>query len=375
MKIFDFYLLKSLTIATAFIAVVLTFIIFLTQSLKFLEIVINSESAGYTFWVLTSLALPRFFEVILPLSLMSATLFLYHKMIADSELIAMKGIGHSSFALARPAIILGVVVTVFLWGITMWGAPISLSKMQSMRMELKEQFSTLLFREGVNAPGKGLTVYIRKKNGNGELEGLMIHDTRDKTKPPTTIMAKRGLLVADETGHQVIVYNGVQHEYNRVSGILQTLTYDRYTIELPDSGAIKKRWAEPDERTITQLLNPDPTNKRDVENERDFKVEIHRRITGPLLAITFPLIALTAMLLGPIDRKGQSIRIGAAVLSVMLLQGLFLASYNLARNSEFGLILMYLIVMIPIILTLFSLSGLSENLRRRMLYKNKESAA
>ena len=198
MKVFDSYLLKNLAIATFFIAVVLTLIIFLTQSLRFLEIVINAGSSGSAFWILTSLALPRFFEIILPLALLSATLFLYNKMTIDSELIAMRAIGHSSFALARPAIILGIIITLILWGITMWVAPKSLAQMQIMRSTIKAEMSTSLFREGVfNEFGSGLTVYIKEKNSDGSLSGLMIHDKRDESKPPSTVMAKYGVMVSD----------------------------------------------------------------------------------------------------------------------------------------------------------------------------------
>lgn len=370
MKIFDFYLLKNLVIATTFIALVLTLIIFLTQSLRFLEIVINAGSSGSAFWVLTALALPRFFEVILPLSIMAATLFLYNKMTIDSELIAMRATGHSSLALAKPAIILGVMVTIILWVMTMWIAPASVAKMQLMRHELKSEFSNFLFREGVfNAIGTGLTVYIGKKEEDGDLTGLMIHDTRDPSKLPTTVLAKRGMIVTGEKGNQVIVFDGVQQQYNPQNKILQKLTFDRYTIDLPDSGESDTRWVEPDERTIGQLMNPDPNNPRDMENLREFHVEIHRRIASPILALTFPILALTILLIGPINRRGQNGKIAIGIVSIMVIQGLFLSAYNLSRNSNGGLLLMYILTFAPLIGSLFLLSAKGEAIRRTLLYR------
>ena len=102
LRIFDIYLLKNLLVATVFIAVTLAFIVFLTQSLRFLEIVINA-GAGSSFWILTALALPRFLEVILPLSMLASVLFLYNKMMLDSELVAIRAAGKSHLALAKPA--------------------------------------------------------------------------------------------------------------------------------------------------------------------------------------------------------------------------------------------------------------------------------
>lgn len=367
MKTFDLYLFKSLIIATAFIAVVLTLIIFLTQSLRFLEIVMNAGSSGHTFWMLTFLALPRFFEVILPISLMTATLFVYNKLTLDSELIAIRGMGHSPFDLGKPAMALGILMTLVLWSITMWGAPVSLAKMQQMRQELKAEFSNFMFKEGVfNAAGKGLTVYISEKKGDGKLRGLMIHDTRDPEKLPSTVLANRGMIVSTQEGHQVIVFNGSRQEYNPQTKALQKLAFDRYTIDLPENKAVSKRWAEPDERTIGQLLRPDKGNARDLENMHEFSVEIHRRFTSPLLALGFPLIALISLLIGSVDRRGQTKRIIAAVITVVLIQGLFLASYNLARNNNLGLILMYVLSFVPIGTSLFFLSNRSEKTRQKL---------
>lgn len=369
MKIFDRYLLKNLAIATAFIAIVLILIIFLTQSLRFLEIVVNAGSSGSTFLFLTALALPRTFEIILPLSIMAATIFLYNKMTLDSELIAMRGVGHSSFDLARPAMMLGLIITILLWTVTLWVAPTSLARMNLMREELKAEISNFFFKEGVfNQVGKGLTVYIDKKSDNaGELAGLMIHDTRDKTKLPSTVLAKRGHIVSTNEGHQVVVFDGSRQEFNPETGTFQKLRFDRYTIDLPESQAVRKRWAEPEERTIWQLLNPDPQNARDMENMRQFSVEIHRRIISPLLALVFPLIGLMALLLGPTDRRGQTKKIVLAFLGIILIQGLFLISYNLSKNSNFGLVLMYFLTLGPITTCLLFLSGRTEALRHKIL--------
>jgi lipopolysaccharide export system permease protein len=82
------YIFKNLFLATVFIAVTLAAVIFLTQSLRFLELVINSGASGGAFWMLTMLALPRFFEIILPIALMAGIIFTYNRMTADSELVS-----------------------------------------------------------------------------------------------------------------------------------------------------------------------------------------------------------------------------------------------------------------------------------------------
>ena len=58
----------------------------------------------------------------------------------------------------------------------------------------------------------------------------------------------------------------------------------------------------------------------------------------------------------------------AIALSVVI-QGGYISTYNIARNSDLGLILMYVLVALPIGVTGFLLSGASEAFRRQVLYK------
>lgn len=365
--VFDRYLFRILAIATVFIAVTLACVIFLTQSLRFLELVIDSGASGSAFLLLTLLALPRFFEIILPIALMAAIVFIYNRMTIDSELVVMRAMGTSPQALARPALALAGVVTMVLFVMTAWLGPVTLSNMQQLRQVIKAQYSTLLFREGVfNQVGKGLTVFVRDRNADGELNGLMIYDSRPENETPVTIMAKRGVLVATDDGQQVVVYDGSRQAYDPGTGNLTRLDFTRYTIDLPDgSSPVRQRWREPDERTLFELFTPDPKNEQDLANRREFMLEAHRRIVSPLLAPAFAVIALVSLLLGPIDRRGMGIRIAGAIAAVVVLEGLYLSAFNLSENHGFGIVLMYLLVFGPLLLGLYLLSPLSEGMQQK----------
>ncbi len=352
MGVFDRYLFKNLCLATVFITAVLAVIIFLTQSLKFLELVIESGAPAGTFWTLTFLAMPRFLEIIMPLSLMAGTLFIYNRMTVDSELIVIRSVGYAPARLARPALILSLIVTGFLLLTTLWIAPRAISALQQMRQVIKAQFSTLIFQEGIfNQVGQGLTLYVREREPNGILHGLMIHDNRNEAVIPSTIIAKRGTVSLTEQGYKILVSEGSRQEYNPQTKTLQRLNFDRYTIDLPESDPVSQRWHEPDERSLIELLNPDPLSKRDMESLRDFKIELHRRIISPLFAVILTLIATTTLLLGPVERKGQTLKIIFVVTCALIIQGLYIAAYNLARQTDTGLILMYALVFVPLILT------------------------
>ncbi len=367
-KTFDKYLFYNLLIAATFVSIILATVIFLTQSLRFLELVIESGAAASTFWTLTILALPRFFEIIMPLALMIAVIFTYNRMTTDSELIVMRAIGTSPLSIATPALSLALLTTLLLWAITMWVAPQALSAMQHKRQEVKAQLSNVIFKENIfNQAGKGLTVYARTKAEDGTLKGLMIHDEREG-QAPSTILAKSGIISSTEEGFRVTVFNGQRQEYDIKKKILSRLNFERYIIDIPDNEQMATRWKQPDERTIYELLNPDLTNKRDAENKRDFIIEIHRRIISPLLAVALTIISCAALLIGPVDRRGQAKRILIAIAGAIIIQSSYIISYNLAKNSNSGLVMMYALTMLPTVLGLYILSSHGEKLRRFYLY-------
>ncbi len=373
--IYDRYVFKNLALATLVTSIVLAAIILLTQSLRFLELIIESGASSSAFWLLTLMALPRFFEVILPISMMISCLFVYNKLISDSEIVVMRASGFSPMALAKPALSLSLMVSILLLFITTWLAPTSLSNMQQMRQVIKAQYSTLLFREGIfNQIGEELTVYVHNKNSAGELEGLIIHDSRKTLDAPVTVLAKKGIILVSDEGQQVLVYEGSRQDFSIKTGTVNRLDFDRYSIDLPEGkDDVRLRWKEPDERTFWELLNPDETLKRDMSNKYVFWVEAHRRIVAPFLSVSFTIIVLVFLLLGPISRRGQGKRVVMAAMSVVLLQSLFLAGVNQSVQSIFGLIFMYALVFLPIILGLFLLSSLLEKSRHKWLYKPKNN--
>lgn len=369
MKVFDRYIFWMLVTATTIIAVILASVIFLTQSMRFLELVMNAGASTMAFWTLTMLALPRFFEIILPIALMAGTIFVYNKLILDSELVVMRSAGTTPWKLARPAIMLAVIIGLILYIVTGWLGPKSLAGMQNMRQVIKAHYSTILFRQGVfNNIDDGLTVFIREKSSEGELRGLMIHDSREENKSPVTVIARRGVIVSSGESQEIIVYDGSRQDIDPDTGALNRLDFSRYTIDIPDgTGDVRQRWREPDERTLYELFNPDENNKYDVKAKRDFMVEIHRRIISPLLAPSFTIMTLAILLLGPIHRHGQARRIFVAIALVVLIQGLYLVSYNMSQERNLGLVAMYLLVLLPLIGGGLTLSRFGENIRMRFL--------
>jgi lipopolysaccharide export system permease protein len=346
------YLFKNLFNATVFVAASLTLVIWLTQSLKLLELVANSDAPPSLFLKLLLLTLPKFLEIILPLSLVMSVIFTYNRLLMDNELIVLRACGVDQYALARPAIILAVCISLFITILTMWVSPQCAGQVQTLRQLVKTQYSAFLLREGVfNTFGSNLTVYLRAREKNGDLAGLMIHDTRDKKRPAVTIIAKKGQIVMAGDTPNIVVFEGMRQQPDAATGTLSKLYFSRYTIEVSGlDGTAQMRWRDAKERTFSELLNPDMTNKRDSANRNLFLAEANARLVSPWNALSFTLIALMPLLLGPFDRRGQNKKIGLAAVLVVAVQALSLILVNLSKKHLELVPLLYLNTLLPVIL-------------------------
>ena len=373
--IIDRYIFWQLFWTGLFVALTLAAIILLTQSLRFLELVIDSGASGTAFWILTLLALPRFFEIILPLALSISVLFIYNRLTQDSEIAVMRSAGLSPMRLARPAIRLAVLTSALLFVIVGWIGPSALAALQEMRQFIKAEYSALVFREGVfNELGDNVTVYIRERGVDGALMGLLIHDTRAELPAPVTIIAQRGLIVEADKGQQVVVYDGVRQSLNPETGILSRLDFAQYSLDLPQAEGGRDRWVEPDERTFTELFSPDLNNQSDVRQLDAFRAEIHRRISAPFLAVGFCLVGLCCLLLGSVNRQGQGQRIFLAAFLILCGQAAMLGAQNLAVRHPGGIILMYSVALFPILIAGFLLSAAGEDVRRKLFFTQTRRA-
>lgn len=358
MPIVDRYVLRQILVATFFVTMILVAVIFLTQSLRFLDLVINAGASGWSIWAQTFLILPSFFETILPIGMVAGVLFIYNRLLLDNELVVLRALGFSPLRLGRPVLLLSCLLGIALFFIMGWVAPLCKTEGFAMKQKIKDQMSSFIFQEGVfNNTTSGLMIYIRDRDSTGNMQGLIIHDSRNKEKLPSTVIAAKGILVTSENGQQVVVYEGSRQELDPKTRALRRLDFDRYTIDIPTTAKTKKeRFQEPDERTLSELLSVDKNKERmDRKTKREFKGEIQKRILSPFLVPAFSLVGISFLLLGGYDRRGQSRRIMLAITLIVLLQVAYLISYNLAKQSSVGFPLMLISVLTPIGLSLYFL--------------------
>jgi lipopolysaccharide export system permease protein len=349
MRLLTLYLLRYLSVATIFVTFGLTLVIWLTQSLRLLEVVVDGGAPFYLFLQLMLVTLPTFLSIVLPIALLAAVLFTYNRLTMDSELVVMRAAGLGAWALAKPALMLGIIVMVLCYTLTLFIAPAANRELSRLERTARSEFSTVFLREGVfNETGDGLTIYVKRRMQDGELQGLLIHDTRIPDKP-VTVMADRGMTVEGEAGARVVVFDGNRQEVDLATGRMSQLFFDRYAVDLR---VFEKQFAArlPDarERTTAELMRAD----EDPELEPFIKrltAELHQRYTTPIFALGFSMLGVAILLVGEFNRRGQGRRILAAVGAVLLLQSAGLGISNLAINNNAFIPLLYVVVVVPVL--------------------------
>ncbi len=340
----DRYILGQLAVGMVLVTIGLTAILWLTQSLRFIELTVNKGASIATFIKLTVLVMPNFLTIILPVALFTVTLFTYNKLITDRELVVLRAAGWSHWALAKPAMILAGINVVLGLILNLWIIPWSNEAFHKLQYQLRSTATGVMLQEGqFSQIGKGLTVYVRARDPKGELLGLIIHDRRNPDRV-ITILAERGALVQNEDGTpSVLMFNGTREQVTPGSNRLSLLSFDTDSVQFadgPDNDDDRVRDAR--ERSTHELFSLSESVIGPVQF-RQFRVEGHQRFASPLYHLSFAFLATACLLCGWFNRRGQTDRLVIAVALMVLIQALALGVSNIATKHLMWVPLMYLL--------------------------------
>jgi lipopolysaccharide export system permease protein len=328
----DRYIFRQLGIALVAVTGGLAVLIWLTQSLRFVELVVNRGLSIGVFLQLTGLLLPSFIAVIVPITTFVVVQFVYQRLAGDRELTVMRSTGLSPFGLARPALALAVLAMGAGYLLNVWIVPASLNSFREFQWEIRNQVAAFLLQEGVfTAISDDLTVYVRFRDREGVLRGIVVDDAR-QPNAHATILAERGRLVDGPTGPRVLLQNGSRQEIDRLSGRLKILTFNENAIDLAEAthgDAARPR--DMTEASLAELFDPHPANAQDIGK---WRAEADRRLAAPWSTLSFAMVALLSVLTGSFRRFGGMLRPVIAIGAIVALLAVGLAVGNLAARDN-----------------------------------------
>jgi lipopolysaccharide export system permease protein len=344
----DRYIFPQLAMALAAVTAGLVALIWLTQSLKLVELVVNRGLSMRVFLHLTGLLIPGFVAIILPITTFVVVQFIFQRLAGDRELTVMRAAGLSPWNIARPALMVALLSCGAGLVLNLAVVPASSEAFRRYQFEIRNKVAAFLLQEGVfTQVSDQLTVYVRARDPDGSLHGILVQDDR-QANARATILAESGQLLSsnDNAAPRVLLRNGSREEIDRKTGRLDVLTFDEDTVDLATNGKDEEqRFRDVNELSIPELLHPDASIP-----ERDrgkYIVEAHRRMTQPLTSIGFALIALASVLTGDFRRYGNVTRPAAAVGVLVGLLALGLTVASIATRNTNMMPLVWLNAILP----------------------------
>ena len=165
------------------------------------------------------------------------------------------------------------------------------------------------------------------------LHPVFLSDAARDPEGATTYMAERATATQTDAGMRVVLFNGSRQQVDKETGRLTIFYFDQYSLDIglfSEQGGT--RWQEPEERLLGRLLQPDE-GADDQFYRTELIAEGHRRLSSPLFVLAYCFVAMAALLSGEFHRRGQLLRILAAIGIVIGLQLAGLSLFNLARRS------------------------------------------
>ena len=344
MKINNFIFIKYifLNILKPFlvISLVLTGIVWLSRSLKYIDLIINKGLSLSSYFWFVSLIAPKILALLLPLISFVAVIYTYQKLKGESELLVIETFGLSKLFLMIPAIIFGGIVALFLLLIEVYLSPNNYKTFKTFQSDLRSNFVMSTLEAGsFHNPIKGLTVYIDKSSKNGVVENILIHDTRSK-EIESTILAKQGILNNFENKTKVIVFDGTRYVFNFKNKKTSILNFSKYEFQIITEKKETVRFKQVEERSIKELFYPDKTITNKIKNE--FLVEAHKRLSSPILVIFMCALASFSILFGEFKRKILVSKIILCSFFAVLMQAIYISTMNKLFFSIYTFLLPYI---------------------------------
>jgi lipopolysaccharide export system permease protein len=329
-----------------FVTAALSTAVWIAQSLRLIDLIVNRGLSIELFFYLAVLILPRFLDVVLPIGVFIAVLFTFNRLAVESELVVMQSAGLSPLSLARPVLALAGIAFVVLMSLSLYFLPVANRAFKDLEFEIRNRFVSSLVQEGTfTTIADKITFYARSRDARDEIAGLMINDDRDPRRP-VTILAERAVFVDTPSGQRIVMVNGSRQQFDTQTKKLSVLTFARYTLDLDalhDAPMIRSREAQ--ERFLPELLFP-PADL-DPVLRRSFVAEAHQRILIPLSVFSFAVIPLACLLPGELNRRGYARRLGLAVGVAFVFELLTLGVDDLASRYTAAIPLTYLVDLLP----------------------------
>lgn len=357
--IFSRYVFRQAAGSFLLIVGSLTGIVWIAIALRQLNVVTSQGQDTMTLVKMTSLAIPNLMAMIAPFSFLIASLHTLNRLNSDSELIVLTASGAKVWSAARPLLLLATLIAMGLAVVAHLAQPWSMRLLKDFIVQVRTDLLTQVIQPGrFSTPEPNLMFHIRERALNGELIGLIMHDTRDP-KQAQSYIAERGVIVKQDPAAYLVMTNGHILRRADANDPSQVIAFDKYAVDLDkfepdgnDEGELKPR-----ERYFGELVDPGPNSNIYRTHAGLFRSELHERLSAPLYPIAFAFLVIAFC--GQ-ARSTRTSRMESLILAFVVAVGCRLAGLglnNLVASKASMVPALYLLPVAAILVSLAVIRG------------------
>lgn len=343
-RIVSRHIFIHVAITTVILTFVLVFGAWLTQSLRFIEVIVEQNVSIGRYLSMVWLLLPNLASIILPICTLLATVYTLYKLISDNEMVVYKAVGLSNIQIAIPVIIWGILMTGICAVLNNYLGPRANEQFYGIRNEITKEFSSGMLREGVFNKLKDAVIYVGAHTDSGQLEGIYIYGKEQPNVPGFTIYAQHGFLHHENERDVLYLFNGNRQTINPAQKTHSIAYFNEFKYDLDAYRNVAEKVKIHMTYSFFHLVNP-PV---DVGASMRVKmlVEAHKRLLNPLFVIVFVLFSSMVLLSGQQQRHGRWKRIVSGIGFSLLLELAVLGILNTLAKNSYAILLSYLVTFI-----------------------------
>jgi len=354
---FNLYIFNQLFRTTLALTTVLIGIIWLFQTIRLLEFVVNSGAAVGDFLLMSIASMPLWLMIAIPISGFIAVNWVFSRILGDRELLVMQAVGLSPIQLCKAPIALGIILTTFLIINSVYLLPNSFAKYKDLQFKMRNSIPTILLRDSVFIEVvDGMTMFIGAHDNNGVMKDIFIHDARIKERV-ITMTAQSSKLSEQNGAPMLVLQNGERSERNAGGQRGAVLLFDTHSMSITRTRNQPTERATPDinEDTIMNLLSPAYAPSPRYYLQRH--AEGHYRLASPWLGLALMTLSSAIILRGQIRRDLWGQRACTNIFACVLTIVLVVISRGLITNNATLWPIIYVSILAPLTISFWLLQS------------------
>ena len=342
MSILNKYFSKQLVAIFVMLLLVLTGLAWMMQIMSMMKFLLKYGIDLGSFLGLTALMIPFIASIIIPFVCFIAVVFVYNKMISDNEVTVMAASGLSPYQIARPALMLGGILTAINLVLNIWIVPASQGLFYDTQWNLQYGMAHMKLQEGAFTEiSDGLVVYVDKVSDH-DLNQVMLSDMRNESAP-SMIFAEKGKLVSTERGLSLVMNNGALQAVgeNLVTGTFNTFDMDLNVVEKSGGNSFRVR------RISTQELIKVAFDAKTKKQHKMVLTELCNRFISPVMNLVLALLCATILLRSSLLRRRASFAPAVAVAAMAGVMALYMSASNFVNSlTDFFVLALFVVLML-----------------------------